>query len=197
MKLLSHNLRRHPKLKPRTALTLIEMIVATVVIALLLSALVGISRASMRQANRAEKLSQQFPATSILAEQIARDVRNADGYTPTNNGFALFGAIGTEANTGRGTHQLARVTYSVRRLRGLRVLLRIEQGAGNQSHQRVVWFGAGDAALQSVGVLSAETVDPRLTGGLSPMPTVANVQILSEDGETILDKRVRHHRELR
>ncbi len=181
----------------RFGFTLIEMIAATVVMGILLTALVGISRASMRQAKRARKLSERFPSTSILSEQIARDIRNADGYSTTDTGFLLFGAITTEPNTGRGTHQLARVAYSVQRLRGLRVLTRVEIATNGQRHQRIVWIGAGSASLQSAGVLSGQTIDVRLTGGLSPMPTIADVQILSEDGEPILIKRIRHHREVR
>lgn len=181
----------------RSGFTLIEMLAATVVLSMLLVALVGISRASARQARRADSLRTRFPSTGILEDQIVRDIRNADGFLPLNNGVTLFGAISSNPVTGAATHRLARVSYVVRRLRGLRVLVRIEQLERGAGHGRIVWIGTGGLVVSSIGVVTGQETDAQLTGGLSPMPTMLSVQLYGEDGNTIWSQRIRHHMEVR
>ncbi len=181
----------------RGGFTLVEMLAATIVISMLLTALVSISRASARQAKQANDLRLKFPSTTIVADQITRDVRNADGYAAVDGGVVLFGAISSDPATGNCTHQIARVTYAVRNVRGEKVLVRTEEQSRRPGHQRIVWIGTGGLSLSPVGSVDNEEVDLHLTGGLSPMPTAFRLELSGPDGDAIWSQRVRHHMEVR
>ena len=100
--------RRNPFVRP--GFTLVEMLAASVVIAMVMVVLVQIAHSSARQARRALALKSSHPSVTILGEQIERDVRNADGIATVPKGVVLFGAIATHPQTGESTHRLARVT---------------------------------------------------------------------------------------
>jgi prepilin-type N-terminal cleavage/methylation domain-containing protein len=181
----------------RSGFTLVEMLAATIVISMLLTALVSISRASARQAKQANDLRLKFPSTAIVADQITRDVRNADGYAAVDGGVILFGAISSDPATGNGTHQIARVTYAVRDVQGQQVLVRTEEQPRRPGHQRIVWIGTSGLSISPVGSVDNEEVDLNLTGGLSPMSMAFRVELSGSDGNAIWSQRVRHHMEVR
>lgn len=179
---------------PRCGFTLIEMLAATVVIAMLMVALAGISHATSRQARRAKKIRNQFPSAALVESQITHDIRNADGMQSLPNGVILFGAIGSDP-AGTPTQQLARVTYQIRNLRGLRVLIRTEQQARGLGHQRIVWMDVTSLSVNPVGMTIGNPQGAKLSGGLTPTPTSVDVQLLGSEGTSVFAKRIRHHRE--
>ena len=179
----------------RNGFTLIELLAATVVMSMLLAALVGISNATSRQARRAKEIQSRFPSASLVEAQVTRDIRNADGMQNLSNGVMLFGAIGSDP-TGQPTQQLAQVTYQIQNVRGLRVLLRTEQQGKGAGHRRIVWIGATAFAVSPIGMSIGQPPDARRTGGLSPMPTSVDVQLIGADGDSVFSSRVRHHREM-
>lgn len=180
----------------RRGFTLIEMLAATVVMSMLLIALANISRSSARQAQRADALRVQYPSTAIVADQITRDIRNADGYSEASGGITLFGAISTHPSTGYGTHRIAVVTYAVRDVRGVPVLFRTEQQPSGVGHQRIVWMETGGLSVSSSGP-TVPDADPNRTGGLTPLPATLNVELSNSNGDAIWSQRIRHHLEVR
>lgn len=185
------------RVQNRSGFTLVEMLAATIVISMLLTALVSISRASARQAKQANDLRLKFPSTAIAADQITRDVRNADGYAAVDGGVVLFGAISSDPATGNGTHQIARVTYAVQNVRGAKVLVRTEQQPRRPGHQRIVWIGTSGLSISPVGLVDNEDVDLNRTGGLSPMSAAFRLELSGSDGDPIWSQRIRHHMEVR
>lgn len=176
----------------RSGFTLVEMVAASIILAMLMSVLVMVTRSGLRQAKRAEEIRASHPETSVLEDQIVRDLRNSDGFSPLVNGVTLFGALSTDPSTGRGTHQLVRVTYQVGDVAGLKVLVRTEQSSGGISHRRAVWMGADEFFVEPAG--PPLPADSQRTGGLSPMPSEMTVT-LNANGRRVLNCRVAHHRE--
>lgn len=180
----------------RSGFTLVEMVAATIVIAMLFGVLSMFMRSVVGQRKRADDVRLKHPDTSVFEDQLVRDVRNASGWASDGSGLTLFGGLGTNPLTGQGTHQLARVGYSVQTIGGTGVLVRTEQAAQGPSHQRVVWFNAGGLTA-STARPSGLTSTAQETGGLNPMPIELRVTLDGADGNPVLSRRIRHHEELR
>lgn len=180
----------------RSGFTLVEMVAATIIIAMLFGVLSMFMKTVVGQRKRANSVRARYPDTAVLEDLLVRDIRNANGFAASGSGLTLFGGLATNPLSGQGTHQLARVGYSIQNFGGTRVLVRTEQGSDSTSHQRVVWFNAGGFAA-TVGQSSGLAVSAQETGGLDPMPIDLQVSLQNIDGSTIWSRRVRHHEELR
>ncbi len=179
----------------RSGFTLVEMVAATIVIAMLFGVLSIFMRSVVGQRKRADAVRLKHPDTAVFEDQLVRDVRNANGWASDRSGLTLFGGLATNPLTGLGTHQLARVGYSVQTVGGTSVLVRTEQVVRGPSHQRVVWFNTSGLSA-SVARPSGLSPESHETGGLHPMPIELHVTLDGADGSTVLSRRVRHHEEL-
>lgn len=179
----------------RNGFTLVEMVAAAVVIAMLFGVLSMFMKSVVGQRKRADAVRSQYPDTAIFADQLVRDIRNANGFAGGDSGLTLFGALGTNPLTGQGTHQLARVGYSIQQIGATGVLVRTEQQASGVSHQRIVWFNAGGLSTVSVRP-SRLLANPQETGGLAGMPVELLVSLEGVDGNAIWSRHIRHHEEV-
>ena len=102
----------------RRAFTLIEMLVAAALTAVLLAGVLSVSAALARDARRTSARATDAAGTDAAFELIRWDLLNAQ--TIASDGpLTLTGHGGLSRDTMRPTGRLARVTYSIRRGVGL------------------------------------------------------------------------------
>lgn len=110
----------------RSALTIIEVLVATLLASLMLSAVAGLLGALARQ-ERILSAKQHQPAWQIqLSEELLWDLRNARRYAVTESGVFLDGFGGRDFGSLRPTGEPALIAYALVDAGGERWLVRQE-----------------------------------------------------------------------
>lgn len=186
--------KSHKAARPRRAFTLIELVVSAVLMTIMMSALLSILWASLRQSSELKIADVDQASTSILADQIRRDVQNARGFSLTDRGFVLRGFLSSDRATGLPAMTAATVRYDVSRVNGRGILYRRESNPGpiNSGAMRV---GVAMIAMQPLAdvVVDGDLELPPETGGLSPMPSAVRVLLVSQNGRVLIDEVIEHH----
>ena len=166
----------------RVGFTLLEMLAASVLTALLMAAVLLSLRGSLLTASEVAR-SRQTASPELLREQLRRDLGNALTGSLGTGRITLWGPIATDARTRQPTLRPALVFYAVAGGR----LVREEQSP--RSRQRdVAWDGVGRFTV----LATREAVEPGPPDvrGLRPLPPAMAVQLLDPQGQIILTERL-------
>jgi hypothetical protein len=110
----------------RSALTLVELLAATILAALLMAAVLGVLKAVTRE-QRALKIHPSAEAWQAqFIRQLEWDLANSRTVTTTTTGFQLVGFAGRDFVSGAGLHCRTSIEYAVQNVRGRPFLVRIE-----------------------------------------------------------------------
>lgn len=190
----------------RFAFTLLELVVATVLLAVLVTAVVSVLRVLLAES----KIVDGTAATVLpesLARQLRRDVTNARSYRLANSQLDLLGYVAQDADSGRPLLTMAIASYQVRPTGRGGLLLRVQQsldaGAGTASltgttRLQPLWHGVGAIGLTSsyldtrdVSLMPPEVMQS-LTSGLAadasgwlPLSPSVEVTLLGDQGQTL------------
>lgn len=188
--------------RQRHGFTLMELIVALVLGAILLITLVGVLRrsfAEIRVATSDDRASHRY---SLLLEQLRRDVSNARRIDSGSNRLGLEGFIHRDPETLIATQRPARVIYEIRRNGTQSSLVRIQVEIPNgspvstQPWIELVYAGAGTLLVSSnqVGVLTeSDRLGSRPEDRIQleqtryAIPSALQIIILDQPGRIILD----------
>jgi prepilin-type N-terminal cleavage/methylation domain-containing protein len=109
----------------RDAFSLVEMLVATALAAVLMAAVLTIAAGVSRDRRRLE-VSESTPSPDVMIERIRWDLTNASAMIPSPDGLnlTLIGHGGIDRQTLRPTGRLARVAYHCRRVGSTHCLVR-------------------------------------------------------------------------
>ena len=202
----------------RRGFTLLELLVATVLGALLMAALATTLRVTLAESKRVEESRSAQTAVRPFVQQLRRDIVNADSFALSPGGMVLAGAIHRDLVTHQSTQRLATVRYVVTSVSGTRVLLRIqksgrpEQPLGEVASE-IVWIGVGKflASADVVGLfgnggdelLADGELDVQVDGsvrfqvdasqGLVAMPPTLDVALTDSDNRVVLAQSFHHH----
>ena len=152
--------------RPRSAFTLIEVLVTTSIAAILLGAIVGVAARLEPQRQQLQRDFRTSTRNHFLRRIVERDLVQANSVTLDEARLVLTGALATDEN-GAATFQIAVVEYRVENGK----LVRVESGLRRQRRQ-LLWIGAKQLLFQR---LSAST------GG-----TALRVTLLDEDNQVVL-----------
>ena len=130
--------------------TLIEVLVATVIGAILVVAVLGVLRNLMRKENM-----RQLAITSILAEQLRRDFSNARYFRRTASGVEISGPV-TRSDTGGFLWAQGSVAFEIRRINSAEgqtdVLTRRDSSPREppiRQAEELLWLGVGAIRVDS------------------------------------------------
>ena len=170
----------------RSAYTLIELLAASVLTAILLAGVLLALRASLVETRTADLWDARLPGAQLLREQMRRDVGNATGAAMGAGSLTLFGPLATDA-AGQPTLRPATVTYAIRPISGRGVLIREERG--RRTRREAVWVGCSQLTAASMVV---EAAPPRAadTGGLPPISDAVRMLLTGADGQTLIDETI-------
>jgi len=109
----------------RKAFTLLELLLANMLIAILLGALLLVISSLSREQKKIAAATDQDPTNSILA-LLRRDLANSESARPLPNqrGFSLIGHAGLDSKSLTPTDRRTRVIYETRRRAGILCLIR-------------------------------------------------------------------------
>jgi len=189
----------HPSRRNRRpAFTLIEVVAATTLAAMLLGTLASVLVMGARQKRQAEARRQLHPAVTLLAEQIRRDVLNARFIQADRAALRLVGPLSHDLTTKAPTGRLAEVIYQVASLGAGPWLVRrqrpLDEIARGQVSQEALWAGA--TAIEVLVLEDSATTSSRVQGappGMRPMPQRLAVVLRGPTGRAILETQIRHH----
>ena len=169
----------HPR---RSALTLIELVVALVLASIMLTALLRI--VSVVSIETRQLRSQQFDrlAAGRLASRLRRDVINARGIVADRNEIRLAGYVNGDQRPGM-------ISYTRANVGARRVLLR---RSGDQTE--FCWVGFGGFAIEAT---PADDLSAAVDGaaGLPSIPPRLQITAFDDRGRTLFSEVVRHHEE--
>lgn len=201
----------------RSAFTLIELLIAVVLGAMLMAAVVTTMRLTIRHRTQLESIAPQLSSSAALLDQLRRDVTNAQTFAAAPNSLWLTGNLARDPDTGNAMHQPAMVQYRITSLAGRPALIRAQANAGATITRRIdvqpAWIDAAMLVVTSTSMdfgsatNLADDDDPLLggdDGALTP-PSVGNVKsvpanlrirLLDARGRSILDETIVHHSEV-
>jgi hypothetical protein len=110
----------------RSAMTLVELLAATILAALLMAAVLGVLKAITREekALKGNTTGENWEAQFV--RQLEWDLANSRTVTVTPTGFQLVGFAGRDFASGAPLHCRTSIEYAVHNLRGGSVLVRNE-----------------------------------------------------------------------
>lgn len=196
----------------RTALTLIELIVAMALSAMLLTVLLGVTRRTLAVRDATMRRAGQIGDADRVRQQLQRDLQHADSMVVLDDGFSVIGNVFRDPASTTATHQPGMVRYRVGRSfagddSGWLFRDQYVTGLGGNGWQlaesQPVWRGIATIAISSDFImdLSALTIDePQFFGGqvdssTRTMPPTIRVVVIRTDGAVLIDHNVFHHRE--
>ena len=171
----------------RGAFTLLELLAASILLAILMSATLLVLRASLAGA-----AAPVAPATSIepLREQLRLEIANARGAVAGLGVLSLTGHVATDPQTRQPTLGRGSVTY--RQVGSL--LIRESQSLGQPPVREVVWGGVGSFAT-SIAAEADATQPPTADAlGLPPAPQSIFVVLTDAEGRAVLRANFFNHR---
>jgi len=120
--------RRRPRVREdlRRGFTLIELMVATVLAALLMAAVLGVLKGVTRSQKTLMRGDTAPPWQARLISQLEWDLTNSRSVVPTVDGFQLKGFAGRDFASGAALHGPTTVQYAVRNVAGQLWLVRGE-----------------------------------------------------------------------
>jgi type II secretory pathway component PulJ len=119
-----HSIRR--TLQRRSGMTLVELLAATILAALLMAAVLGVLKAITREQKALKSDGSSEPWQAQLIRQLEWDLTNSRSVVTTANGFQLIGFAGRDFATGAALHCRTSVEYAVQDVEGKSFLVRSE-----------------------------------------------------------------------
>jgi len=109
----------------RKAFTLLELLLANMLIAILLAGVLLLISSLSREQKKFAAAQNQDPTTSIL-NLLRRDLSNSESIRPLSNqkGFILIGHAGLDSKSLQPTDRRTRVVYEIRRRANMLCLIR-------------------------------------------------------------------------
>ena len=149
----------------RKAFTLVEILVAVTIAAVLIAAVLALLTDVGRDHKRLAADLATFRPDAVV-ELLRWDLTNADSITPTRDGIALRGHGGIDAATLRPNNRLVLVSYVVRREGRASYLVRdqryLDDPVRPQPWSDVVTAGVAAVTVTPVGSVKPERVTVRL-----------------------------------
>ncbi len=134
-------------MKRSSGLTLIELLVATVLSAILMVLLGGVLRSVAQQRRWAAHQYQRAPSVCILRAQLQRDLENATSVAASSHAVRLSGLLAEDPISGRFLQRPAEVVYQVEPVAGtpclVRTVVETMGGRGRRARRTLLWAGAG------------------------------------------------------
>ena len=186
--------------------TLLELVVAAVLIAILVTAVVSVLRVLL-----AETRNTDASAAAVLPESMARlvrrDVMNARSYRLDNSQLDLLGYVGQDGDSGRPLLTLAIASYQIRATQRGGLLLRVQHSLdsgsrmmnmANSTSAQPLWLGVSsirltsnylenrDVSLLPPAVMQSLSAQPAPDGsGWIPLSPTAELTLLDGKGQTL------------
>jgi hypothetical protein len=155
----------------RSAMTLVELLAATILAALLMAAVLGVLKAVTRE-QRALRIHPSAEAWQAqLIRQLEWDLANSRSVTSTATGFQLVGFAGRDFASGAALHCRTSIEYAVEMVHGRSFLVRSEAhldaaNLDNQSRdlvcnqiERIVLTSSSEIASTSAKKMTSANTD--------------------------------------
>jgi len=145
----------------RKAFTLLELLLANMLIAILLGALLVLISSLSREQKKATAAQDQDPTNSIL-NLLRRDVSNSESVRPlaSQKGFILSGHAGLDSNSLTPTDRRTRVIYQIRRRANTLCLIReqtyLDDPINPQHFEELIATNITSLSLSGTGATSAD-----------------------------------------
>ena len=167
---------------PRRGFTLIELIAAATLTAILMVAVALTLRQSLADAAMADAV-RAARSPHLLESLLAQDIGNARGLASAAGEAVLTGYLASDPATGQPTLGRATVVYRIDRGR----LLRIER-SGGQIRTDLLWLGVAGLAFDAAAEEDSGTQPQAAseTGGLPPIAGPVSVRIVERSGRAIV-----------
>ncbi|WP_197455677.1 type II secretion system protein [Stieleria neptunia] len=163
------------------AFTLIEMIVALVLAALMMVGLLGIVASVSTQSTQLHREQFDYVAAGLLADRLRNDLINARGIAAGADTLILSGYVSPQQVPGT-------VRYERAMIGSRRLLIR---HIGRQ--RDVCWVDFGAFEFETYDEFDAEAPIPDMTGGLLPMPSRFRIAGRDAQGRVLFDEVIDHH----
>lgn len=202
----------------RTAFTLIEMIVAIALSAMLLLLVSVISRQALRSQAFAAQTAASVSRNEWLIDQFQRDVAHAEQIAIQSDGFWLSGSLQRDPILLMANQRMATVRYRVARLTldatsesmttnspGNLWLVREQMsGGGRDISVEPIWRGVARIMVTSdtidalpemdeLELAVEESLDGVGNGSKRRLPETVTVTLIDQRGHTVMSQRFRHH----
>jgi prepilin-type N-terminal cleavage/methylation domain-containing protein len=173
----------------RRAFTLIELVVALTLGAILLVSIGGILRQAFNDWNLARREMAQGLGLMELRDQIARDLTNARRVRIGRDRLELEGFLYREPITLTNCQRLATVTYEIRRRGDLGMLVRVQ----SQNQGELAVFRKAEAEILYIGAFQMmATSDNVESGSVAVESSISQAQLPKSPGAiklVVLDQR--------
>ncbi len=202
----AHTFKQHDFKHSRLGFTLLEMVIAAVLLAVLVTAVVSVLRVLMAETRNVGRTPASVLPES-LARQLRRDVINARSYRSSNLQLDLLGYVAQDADSGEPLLTMAIASYRIRPTQRGGLLLRVQQSAGGGvdptptiggSAVQPLWQGVTaiglnsnyldtrDVSLLPPAALQALSAEPTAKGGgWLPLSSVVEVTLLGDQRQTL------------
>lgn len=174
--------------RDRFAMTLIELLVASVLTSVLAGAVLLTLRVTYADAARLTRQTTASP--QLLIEQIERDFANSRGARIAADRLTLTGFVATYDR--QPTLRRARVQYRVAAVAGRPVLLREERLPDGATLRDVAWDNVGRFQVVSLTALDPDERPERDpdAAGLPPTPDAVAVTLTDARGQVVFRETV-------
>lgn len=133
-----------------TGMTLIEVLLALLISALLLSAALRATTLLARSSAMTQNSNDAIEIRESLSRLFEMDVIHAKQYRQTENGFDLISQSGLDENQMTLTHRPVRVSYAVESVGSQRCLLRTQYGENGSILKEIVCCDVLQVSLLNV-----------------------------------------------
>lgn len=189
--------RKRERIPKTRGFTLVELLLASLLAVILLTAVGGLLRAVWRQERRTQQVVAMYPPTRFFSLQLQRDFTNARGLAVAPGHVRLVGFVSTDRTSLLPSLRPAEVIYRIAGSPQHRVLIRSERGLDEllaTPKDEIAWVGA--AAIDVLhSDLSEEAELTRLVSsvpGVRPMPRQIKIVVRDADGAVICSENVVH-----
>jgi prepilin-type N-terminal cleavage/methylation domain-containing protein len=174
----------------RNAFTLLELLVSSVLTAILMVALLSLLRSVARTSRQVEQLQVATASKEILESQLTFDLKNARGARKGPNELVLFGFLARDRN-GMPTLQPSYVGYKIQPVG----LVRWQSAtpsprASDKSDRTLIWHGAANMTAHvdtPIDDSASSDIVKLQAGGLLPMSARARFLIHDTAGRLITE----------
>ena len=179
------------KASRRAGFTLLEMIVACVLMAVLMTVVVRVLNVVLRE-SRDENYGNQAFVAEILAAQIRRDVTNARQYRFTPSRLELLGFVAQEQHTGKPLLTQAIASYRIQPTSEGTVLVREQRAsvAASRSFTQPVWAGATSISFATSYVENDDRSGSTAEGGWLELPEIVELSVLGEQSRPLFSEMI-------
>jgi type II secretory pathway pseudopilin PulG len=179
----------------RKAFTLLELLVSSVLTAMLMVALLSLLRSVARTSRQVEQLQVATASTEILDSQLAFDLKNARGAQVGRNELILYGFLSRDGN-GLPTLQPSYVGYTIQPAGLVRWQSAVPSARASAGSARsLIWHGAASMTAEVDTLIddsASSDIAKRNSGGLLPISARAKFSMHDAAGRLITEVTVSH-----